>query len=85
MDIVQLDVQMAYLQSPVEEDVYVNPVPGYGTHGKAMKLNKSLYGLRQSGKNWFETIDYSLTNIAFVPTWSDPCVYMSTGQTTSWS
>ena len=40
MDILQLDVQTAYFQSPVEEDVYVKPAPGYGSQGKMMKLNK---------------------------------------------
>ena len=37
MDILQLEVQTAYLQSPVEEDVYVKPSPGYESLGNAMK------------------------------------------------
>ena len=36
----------------------------------------SLYGLRQSGKNGFGTIDHSLVDIGFIPTRSDPFVYV---------
>ena len=43
MDILQLDVQTAYLQSPVEEDVYVKPAPGYESQGNVMKLNVTLW------------------------------------------
>ena len=50
LGILQLDVKTAYLQSPVEEDVYVKPAPGYGSQGKVIKLNKSPYGVRQSEK-----------------------------------
>ena len=63
-----LDVQTAYLQSPVEEGVYVKPAPGYEGQGKVMKPKSSLYGLRQSGKKWFGTIDHLLADIELVPT-----------------
>ncbi|CAN0501547.1 unnamed protein product, partial [Scytosiphon promiscuus] len=75
MNVLQLDVQTSYLERPVEDNVYVNPAPGYGSQGKVMKLNKSLLGLRQSGNNWF-TIDHLLADIGFVPNRSDPCVYV---------
>ena len=44
----QLHDQSAYLQSPVEEDVYVKPAPGYESQRNEMKPTRSLYGLRQS-------------------------------------
>ena len=40
-----------------------------------MKLTKSLYGLHQSPRNWFNTINDSLKDMGFTPTTSDPCVY----------
>ena len=39
-----------------------------------MKLCKSLYGLRQSPKNWSSTIDIYVMKIGFKPLKSDPCV-----------
>ena len=81
-----LDVQTAYLNPDVEEDVFVKMVPGYDTNDKAgvslaMKLKKSLYGLRQSPKNWFSTMDVELAVIGFRPLKSDPCVYVYKDET----
>ena len=54
----QLDINLAYLNAPLEEDVYMYPPPGSSTpRGKVWKLNISLYGLKQSGKIG---INYSL-------------------------
>ena len=41
-----------------------------------MKLKKSLYGLRQSPKNWFGTMNHHLAKIWFRPLKSDPCIYV---------
>ena len=49
----QLDINLAYLNAPLEEDIYMHPPRGSTTpHGVYWKLEKSLYGLKQSGKNW---------------------------------
>ena len=45
-----LDMQTAYLNADVEEEVYVKMTPGYETYDKSgvpfvVKLKKSLYGL----------------------------------------
>ena len=55
--------------------------PGYETNDEAgvpfvMKLKKSLYGIRQSQKTWFGTMDVELANIGFLPIKSDPFVYL---------
>ena len=55
-EVLMLDVQTAFLNADIEEEVYVKMAPGYETYDKsgnpfAMKLKKSLYGLRQSPKN----------------------------------
>ena len=76
-----LDVQTAFLNADVEEEVYVRMTPGYETYDKSgvpfvMKLKKSLYSLRQSPKNWFGTMDGHLSNIGFRSLKSDPCVYV---------
>ena len=81
-----LDVQMAFLNADVDEDVFVKMAPGYETNDEAgvplvMKLKKSLYGLRQSPKNWFSTMDVELAIIGFRPLKSDPCVYVYEDET----
>ena len=80
-EVLQLDVQTAFLNAEVQEEVYVRTPPGYESldattrRPKVMKLKKSLYGLRRSPRNWFNTIDNSLRDMGFTATASDPCVY----------
>ena len=79
-ELFMLDVQTSFLNADGEEGVYVQLVPSYETCDKSgvlfvMKLKKSLYGLRQSPKNWFGTMDDHLSNIGFRSLKSDPCVY----------
>ena len=72
---------MAFLQSLIDEDVFVEPAPGHDPRdlktGEVVvyKLQCSLYGLAQSPVLWYDTIDGVLGVIGFRPTQSDPCVY----------
>ena len=77
----QMDVVVAFLQSLIDKDVFVDPTPGHdprdSTTGEVMvyKLQRSLYGLAKSPVLWYDTIDGVLVVIGFRPTQSDPCVY----------
>ena len=70
-EVFQLDVQTAFLNAEVHEEVYVATPPGYesldATTGlpNVMNLKKSFYGLRQSPRNWFNTIDDQLGDMGF--------------------
>ena len=72
---------MAFLQSLIDKDVFVEPAPGHDPRdfktGEVMvyKLQRSLYGLAQSPVLWYDTIDGVLVVIGSRPTQSDPCVY----------
>ena len=48
----QMDVKTAFLHAPIDEDIYVSQPIGYAIENKVWKLQKSLYGLKQSGRNW---------------------------------
>ena len=76
----QLDYNTAFLNADVTEEVYVKMAPGYEEFDEngvpmVMRLLKSLYGLRQSPTNWWNTIDEHLVEIGFKSLKSDPCVY----------
>ncbi|KMQ86259.1 retrovirus-related gag-pol polyprotein [Lasius niger] len=45
------------------------------TDNKVCHLKKSLYGLRQAGRNWYATLDKVLRKYGATPSNADPCVY----------
>ncbi|GFY15607.1 retrovirus-related Pol polyprotein from transposon TNT 1-94 [Trichonephila clavipes] len=72
------DVKTAYLYGDLEETVYVLP-PGYEKligDDKVCKLNKSIYGLPQSGRNWYMKIKGGLENFGLKQLASDNCVFI---------
>ena len=81
-DIYMLDVKSAFLQSKIDEEVFVKQAPGYGKLEAAtgipmvMKLEQAVYGLRTASRVWHHTLDKALKTIGFTSTKSDPCLYM---------
>ena len=78
----QLDYNTAFLNAKVEEDVYVKMAPGYeefSNNGVPMvlRLLKRLYGLRQSPRCRYGTVDKHVVEIGFKSLKSDPCVYIT--------
>ena len=53
----QMDVKTAYLNAPIDYEIYIEQAKGFETPNSSetekavYKLNKSLYGLKQSGQN----------------------------------
>lgn len=84
MFIHQLDVKCAFLNGDLPQPVYMKIPKGVelimdmkDSSGKVCKLVKSLYGLKQSPKCWYDKLHDYLLNINFSRSNADPCLYHS--------
>jgi hypothetical protein len=78
-----MDVDTAFLNAPVQEEIYVTMPPGYkqratGSTGKPLvcRLRRSLYGLKQAPRNWNSVMNTWLVDYGFVRSAADPCLYV---------
>jgi ribonuclease HI len=73
----QSDVYVAFLNAILKEKLYViPPQPMKLAPGQAWLLIKSLYGLVQSPRMWYDTLTAKLIDMGFRVSAFDPCVYI---------
>jgi hypothetical protein len=75
----QFDVKNAFLHGELEEEVYMDLLPGFTTASdvrKVCKLNKSLYGLKQSPRAWFGKFSQSMKNYGFKQSQADHTLFL---------
>lgn len=79
-NIQQLDAKTAFLNGAIDYKVIVSPPPGASiASDKVWCLKKSIYGLKQSPKIWYETLSKVLINqLSLTPSAIDPCVFFKT-------
>ena len=78
MEINQLDVPTAFVRADLEEEVYMEMPEGFKQPGMVCHLQKSLYGLKQSPRNWYRLLSSYICEIGWTPTVSDPCLFHRT-------
>lgn len=77
MHLRQLDVTTAFLHEQIDENIYLYCPNGFKVpEGCVLKLQKSLYGLKQSPKNWNRCFNDYITILGFVKTRADYCIYV---------
>jgi hypothetical protein len=73
----QMDVKGAYLNRTLKEMVFMKQPEGYSdSTGWVCQLIKTLYGLKQSGREWNIELDTKLKKHNFTRLRSDPCAYI---------
>ena len=71
----QMDVKSAYLNAPIDVKIYLEQPKGYTDEDFVWLLNKSIYGLKQSGRQWNAVIHKFFINHKFKRSEVDACVY----------
>jgi len=63
----QHDVKNAFLYGDLQEEVYIEQLPGYVAHGenKVCRLKKAIYGPKQSPMAWFEKFNITISGIDY--------------------
>ena len=73
----QADVSNAYLQSKIDHEIYMKQPEGYvQDENLVCKLNKSIYGLKQSAHLWNATLIRFMNTQNLEQSKIDPCVFI---------
>ena len=79
LEIHQMNVKTAFLNGESEEDIYMHQPQGFEVKDSehlVCKLKKSLYGLKQSPRAWYQRIDHFFTKEGFTRSEADHSLYI---------
>jgi hypothetical protein len=77
-EIWQMDIKTAFLNGHLSEDVYMTQPEGFvdpENAGKICKLQRSIYGLKQTSRSWNIYFDEVVKAFGFIKNEEEPCVY----------
>jgi histone deacetylase 1/2 len=77
-DIQQIDINNAFLNGFLQEEVYMAQPPGFVNSDPSLvcKLHKALYGLKQAPRAWYERLTNALVSFGFHPSKCDPSLFV---------
>ena len=79
LELHQMDVKTAFLNGDIDHEIYMRQPEGHEVPGKedhVCRLKKSLYGLKQAGRVWYERIHSEFIVMGFIRLNNDPCIYV---------
>ena len=76
LDVYHFDVEQAFVQSKLVEDVFLRLPRGCERlSGKVVRLNKRLYGLKQASRPWHAHLTTCLNTLGFQQCLADACIF----------
>lgn len=70
------DIKNAFTESELKEDIYLKAPFGIDVKkGQALKVLRSLYGLKQAARDWNLLLKKELIKWGFVQSLADPCLF----------
>ena len=78
LEISHFDIKNAFTESKLKEDIYLKPPEGVKvTEGMVLKALRSLYGLKQAGRDWNKLLEGEVLKAGFVKSLADPCLFVN--------
>jgi hypothetical protein len=81
LELEQMDVKTMFLHGELEEKIFILQPEGFVVEGKenhVCLLNKSLYVLKQSPRQWYHRFDSYVSSHGFERSPYDACVFQKT-------
>ena len=79
LELEQLDVKTAFLHRDLEEDIYMSQPADFLVMGEkshlVCRLKKSLYGLKQASRMWYQKFDSYIRQFGYHRSDSEPRMY----------
>ena len=73
----QYDIKNAFTKSALQKRIFFAPPEGVPvSNGKVLRALRSLYGLKQAGRDWSLLLKDFLISISFEQSLADPCLYI---------
>ncbi|GJS15721.1 retrotransposon protein, putative, ty1-copia subclass, partial [Tanacetum coccineum] len=82
-EIWQMDVKTAFLNGYLSEEVYMEQPKGFVNQkypNQVCKLKRSIYGLKQSSRQWNKRFDNEIKKFGFTQNRDEPCVYLKASE-----
>ncbi|CAL1406718.1 unnamed protein product [Linum trigynum] len=79
LEVEQMDVKTAFLHGDLEEEIYMEQPEGFKKEKKedyVCRLRKSLYGLKQTPRQWYKKFESVMGEQGYMKTTSDHCVFV---------
>lgn len=74
-----MDAITAFLQGDLHEAVFMDQPESYSDNTRRVcKLNETIYGLKEAGRQWNMKLSDSLVKFGLTKSSLDPCVFINT-------
>jgi len=73
----QFDATNAFVNSDIDEELYVPYPEGFRRRGFCLRLLKALYGLKQAPRLWYETFSRTLKAMGLKQAGDEPCLFVN--------
>lgn len=78
MELHHMDIKTAFMNGDIQEDIYMQPPPGFKKTSLVWRLHKGVNGLKQAAKAWNDKLTLALRKLGFVPVQSDISLFSNT-------